>query len=1282
MSRSYPYFKYDASSGRQSSACLEADAAFRTCEVQDRIVTSEFVMRKDGTSGFGKFRLEMNRSCFFQRVLSLPVSQRHSCTTITNGQRVLLYLDCEFEPRLPTDTSEVIQSLAQTAIQFVNEVFAAAYPGQSLFSEHFWIFGATTDSKISLHIHADPNLANVVWLNPGELTIFMKQHVKPELIRRYNEGDASVQLLIREAMNNNKTELKTFIDFNVYNSKTQNVKLPLCSKPGKAIMQLLYKPLIAAGASDIEQLNVGMITVPRLSDSINHGLPLLVNSFTLPRTSQQRIRPSMKYISVDDPRRHCLLEQLREHVGELAQFTQVSIGDKAISGIFAVGSARCGNIGRPHKGNRTKFFGEYNGVSVILKITCFDNSCSEWSQVINIIDTEVIQLLFPARATVNVNTHEVSEQHRELDLSVWTPEWQTSENMSNFGLPLSDEKVTSSFASRYILPEVDDPSLEETYNNIFSHPTVVLRSPMNTGKTTALTYHINRMLQHNKAARILVVVPRISLAQTLVEAWKHLEFACYLDHADRSSLQRQSRLVIVIDSLPKLMAANSTKVAHWDFVAFDEIETCLKAFSASHLKSREAVWSAFGFITTSATNVLTMDADVSERCLSVLSHFRSANGRVHVVKNTYRNDANQYVFLGSPGAFYLVLEYVLQMGYKVVIATNSLAEARTMEHEIGSLFRDSSLKVRLYSGESSAAQKRELARCNEYWCAYDVVIYTPVVGCGVDFNPLEPYFDVLMVYGTTTSCPAREMMQMSGRVRKLKMQRVYVFLEHTAKEPNATIVDIKLHKDYLLENWFQLPHDTASERSLLKHYFAPNGGSSFMDIAYLQLYTWNQRESEMSRCWFAALYFHAVKDRNASYEFLDHSNVKEGQRRCRSAATATTSSFQTRVDSLSQHSIPSHQVAVDHSNTSNSVINTAQILLMTSHYPLKMVNPFSGSSMSADMQKQWALFISLYGSKTVISRFPNVITTLNCMKAIRDTPTHIASVLVHQSDDSKYMKLLLCKLLLHVMGFYRHDVNASTCMYPTLENVTIGHFSDFSIMTETERATALAVEALADQTSLFSVCTPSSKDIEQRLEHQNGSNMLYSLQPHLVKYFGVCIGSKATGCIKTSSVTKTLRSVLQQLIGDLLTSNSKNTVVVSHSSKRTKVNIWSLNKDGQLMSWLELVHAKMVNDNDQSEMRANVQQAINAWKPEFHWSVLTGVDQLHASVDVKTKWSPSNMSTSADAQNKRRSNQQAVAVKRTLKQSSALSDDDDDEQVTRQNHKKSKLSVHEDAMNV
>lgn len=69
---------------------------------------------------------------------------------------------------------------------------------------------------------------------------------------------------------------------------------------------------------------------------------------------------------------------------------------------------------------------------------------------------------------------------------------------------------------------------------------------------------------------------------------------------------------------------------------------------------------------------------------------------------------------------------------------------------------------------------------------------------------------------------------------------------------------------------------------------------------------------------------------------------------------------------------------------------------------------------------------------------------------------------------------------------------------------------------------------------------------------------------------------------------------MQQLVSNLLDKRSTNVSAASGVRKRSKLNVWSLSKNGQLMSWLELVYAQLQMDQT-STLRTGIEQAIDTY---------------------------------------------------------------------------------------
>lgn len=77
---------------------------------------------------------------------------------------------------------------------------------------------------------------------------------------------------------------------------------------------------------------------------------------------------------------------------------------------------------------------------------------------------------------------------------------------------------------------------------------------------------------------------------------------------------------------------------------------------------------------------------------------------------------------------------------------------------------------------------------NELWIQYDVVIVTPTVESGVDFN--VPYFDKMFTILSSGSTSQRGLLQMTARVRNLTNLDMEVYLNKMPYAENANFYNI------------------------------------------------------------------------------------------------------------------------------------------------------------------------------------------------------------------------------------------------------------------------------------------------------------------------------------------------------------------------------------------------------------------------------------------------------------------------------------------------------------
>ena len=103
-------------------------------------------------------------------------------------------------------------------------------------------------------------------------------------------------------------------------------------------------------------------------------------------------------------------------------------------------------------------------------------------------------------------------------------------------------------------------------------------------------------------------------------------------------------------------------------------------------------------------------------------------------------------------------------GKKCVFVCGSKSKAETIYSEFVRSYPEKNAKF--YYGNMDEKEK-QFFNIEIEWNTLDLLIYTPVITCGVNYDPEIPTFDRLFIYGTPHSACVRDVFQASLRVRKL-----------------------------------------------------------------------------------------------------------------------------------------------------------------------------------------------------------------------------------------------------------------------------------------------------------------------------------------------------------------------------------------------------------------------------------------------------------------------------------------------------------------------------------
>jgi len=304
-----------------------------------------------------------------------------------------------------------------------------------------------------------------------------------------------------------------------------------------------------------------------------------------------------------------------------------------------------------------------------------------------------------------------------------------------------------------------------------------LKSPYDTGKTQMLKRIIEKFLPK----RILWVSYRKSLTNDIKGNFEELGFESYMDgkyHADR--------LIVQVESLMKLNKAqeyldqDTVTVPSYDLVIIDEVESILCQFNSnSTFKGLTSeIFEYLEEIIHNSKKLITLDGDMTNRTY----HYINSFGKSLNIVNTIKFNPKDFNLLDDNEAFHSEIFKALDNEKKIVIVSMSKKEAESLTIKLTSNYPK--LKILLYTSITGDKEKNELVNVNDIWVQADILIYSPTIEAGVNFD-LE-HFDQVFGILSNKSTSQRAFMQMLNRVRKLTENKVFLLNDKNFSMRNVT----------------------------------------------------------------------------------------------------------------------------------------------------------------------------------------------------------------------------------------------------------------------------------------------------------------------------------------------------------------------------------------------------------------------------------------------------------------------------------------------------------------
>lgn len=300
--------------------------------------------------------------------------------------------------------------------------------------------------------------------------------------------------------------------------------------------------------------------------------------------------------------------------------------------------------------------------------------------------------------------------------------------------------------------------------------------------------------------RVLSITFRQMLAQHSAKAFG---LRLYSDGDLPQKLYDEPMLAIQMDSLGRLLDDNPDEVHYKmrvpDVLIFDESESNLAHLDSETLDSkRMMIWKLLRALLSSANTVIFADADLGPRTRYVIMQTRGVAGAVPNLeyhRNPFiRNKLRYMDYKGFAEWLKVLVRSVLVERRKVFVfgnhrlrlnaiqrfveeeALRRLDAGTETEEETAFLQDFLERRVKLLDSSISGNEKRTMAEdCNVRWRELSLLLVSPVIGAGISFD--EEHFDEAFGYGCLRSCCPRELNQMGGRVRKLRLNRWHLYFE-------------------------------------------------------------------------------------------------------------------------------------------------------------------------------------------------------------------------------------------------------------------------------------------------------------------------------------------------------------------------------------------------------------------------------------------------------------------------------------------------------------------------
>ena len=333
--------------------------------------------------------------------------------------------------------------------------------------------------------------------------------------------------------------------------------------------------------------------------------------------------------------------------------------------------------------------------------------------------------------------------------------------------------------------------------NFNDSDTLFIKSDMGTGKSTATVNYI----KDNNIESFLILSCRRTLTYTIYDKLKssNIEVDNYIS-INSNKVILSNKLIISPDSLYKI----KYPLKKFDFIWIDE-GVSFMYYLGNHLfiesKFKKEIMIIIDWLLKNCKKLLITDADLNHNIIKFYLYFRNISYTNYFIYKKQKNP-NKYSIIDNEEDILNKLKTNIENNHNLYICCDTLSKTKFIYDFIIKLNLISDNKVLLYNSESNHIYDKQMYDVNNFWCKYQIVIVSPKVVFGVDFN--LQHFDYVYGFYKCTTLTVRECYQQLHRIRNVKQQEFLIHIYET-KQYNFvnSLTNLKYHiETNNLENVF------------------------------------------------------------------------------------------------------------------------------------------------------------------------------------------------------------------------------------------------------------------------------------------------------------------------------------------------------------------------------------------------------------------------------------------------------------------------------------------------